>query len=157
MIFIPHVPFPQENCSFSFRIRKYPDFDTSLPVGLLIHLWEHNPDFTGDCPYAGCDGKVYGHSFGGVIGVGGIAGVCIECQRPVINQTGGLPQTLLYIKPHLEGTPYMISTIQLGGSHGSEGSVLKHFLNRIRITEPNEGTARSNLRLSKVRNDMGTT
>jgi hypothetical protein len=105
----PWLPVPQSSCSFRFGDRKAP-----LPLAALAILWEKWPAARGTCP--ACGAEVYGFAFGGLLSVGGVAGLCAGCglrlQRPV----GGLCAVGEQVRPLLRNTPFRLTVGVFGGS-----------------------------------------
>jgi hypothetical protein len=126
----PHLPFPQHHCSFSYKLRVDPDKELSLPVGLLYHLWDKADEFRGRCPSCGSD--IYGYTFGGMLTVGGIKGICLGCGQDASLWLGGLGTVRNLIHKYLPDTPYIGHTMMFGGAKSSEGLGLKILLMDVR-------------------------
>jgi hypothetical protein len=125
---LPHAPFPQHACCYSFILAGQRETEMPVPVGLLLYLWDNVPEFTGNCPYDGCGGRVYGYAFGGLLSVGGIMGVCTTCHKSVFNFVGGLAYTASFISVRVEKSPYRIKTLKFGSAFRSDGQQLLRFL-----------------------------
>ncbi len=124
----PWVPFPQQACCYGFGPHSKP-----LPVPALAILWARWPAATGTCP--GCEGPVYGYAFGGLLSLGGVAGVCLQCHSSCFRPVGGLMKVALEVGPVLAGTPYYLNGARFGGSHGAPREPLVRALRRLGATE----------------------
>ena len=105
----PWLPFPQNSCCYSFGKESRP-----LPIGALMILWEKCPEAVWECPK--CGGKVYTEGFGGLLGIGGFRGYCIDCGERSTNMKGGLVKVNRIVEPYLKKTPYFVKGMVFGGT-----------------------------------------
>jgi len=132
----PWLPFPQNACCFSFGADGLP-----LPVGALLVLWERWPAITGPCPV--CGGQGYGVGFLGFLSTGWIPGVCIECERSLTRNVGGLGWLDDEIKPILKGSPYYLNRGVMWGTFEGLRAPLVAALQSLRAGDlPDEAWAR---------------
>ena len=132
----PWLPFPQNACCFSFGADGLP-----LPVGVLLVLWERWPAITGPCPV--CGGQGYGVGFLGFLSTGWIPGVCIECERSLTRNVGGLGWLADEIKPILKGSPYYLNRGVMWGTFEGLRAPLVAALQSLRAGDlPDEAWAR---------------
>ena len=118
------LPFPQNSCCYAFGPGKRP-----LPVGALFILWDHWPACTGECPR--CGGEVYGYGFGGLLSIGGVVALCVDCNRRVSRPIGGLTRVGKDVSAWLEGTPYDVSAFRFGGCFAGDRRALVDALRRL--------------------------
>jgi hypothetical protein len=105
----PWIPVPQQGCNFAFGPNALP-----LPIGALMHLWEHWRAMHGGCSL--CGGEVWGYSIGGMITVGGVRGCCLVCEHDAVRRIGGMVAVADLVRPILDRTAYQIAEIGTAGS-----------------------------------------
>jgi len=107
----PHLwtPFPQNATCYRFGERGVP-----LPIGALFALWDRWPPSRGECPR--CGGRGYAYAFGGFLNIGGLSGVCLDCERRVQRPRAGIKGLMDEAGAVLADTPYFISGAVLGGT-----------------------------------------
>ncbi len=103
----PWLPIPGNSCSFGFGPEGRP-----FPVGAAALLWapEHSRGVCGRCR-----GRVVVTGGGGLFSVGGLSGVCVDCQRPCSCPVGGLFAVKRVFDAAVEGTPFRITNARFGG------------------------------------------
>jgi hypothetical protein len=74
------------------------------PVAALILAWERWNYVQGKCPK--CGGRALGISFGGLLSIGSVAGVCTKCALVVSRHIGGIGMSVSGAQKCVEGTPY---------------------------------------------------
>ena len=76
----------------------------STPVAALILAWERWNYVQGDCPE--CGARALGISFGGLLNVGSVGGVCTKCALVVCRPIGGFVAAARGARESVERTPY---------------------------------------------------
>ena len=74
------------------------------PVAALILAWERWDYVQGKCPK--CCGRALGVSFGGLLSIGSVGGVCTKCALMVSRHIGGIGAAVRGAQKSVEGTPY---------------------------------------------------
>ena len=78
--------------------------EVSTPVAALILAWERWNYVQGKCPE--CGARALGISFGGLLNIGSVGGVCTQCALVVTRPIGGIAAALRGSAASVEGTPY---------------------------------------------------
>jgi len=107
----PHLwtPFPQNATCYRFGERGVP-----LPIGALFELWDRWHPSRGECPR--CGGRGHAYAFGGFLNIGGLSGVCLDCERRLQRPRGGIKRLMDEAGAVLAATPFFISGAVLGGT-----------------------------------------
>lgn len=131
------TPFPQTCCSFAFGTKSRP-----LPVGALLHLWEHQPVFSTTC--AICGGRALVTSWVGLLSVGGLWATCVQCGRAHGKPINGIGEATSLIVPALRGTEFAVSASRFGGAFSGLRLPLWRALGRLGASDlPPESWART--------------
>jgi hypothetical protein len=78
--------------------------EVSTPVAALILAWERWNYVQGKCPE--CGARALGISFGGLLNVGSVGGVCTQCALVVCRPIAGFVLAARGARESVEGTPY---------------------------------------------------
>ena len=104
------IEFPQSSCTYVFGKEQRP-----LPIEALFRLWRRCEEATGRCP--ACGRRIYATGFGGLLAIGGMCGVCVECDSMVVRPVGGLARVRDVVAPYLAGSPFAITGMIFGAAH----------------------------------------
>jgi len=118
------LPFPTNSCCYSFGENQKP-----IPIGALYILWTKSKEMRGTCPL--CNSSIYGYAFGGLLVIGGIMGVCINCDMRFFKSIGNLSTVAETIDKHLSNTQFKIKTMSFGGCIEGPRKPLLHALIKI--------------------------
>jgi hypothetical protein len=90
----------------SYPLLKLPSDhpEVSTPVAALILAWERWNYVQGKCPE--CGARALGISFGGLLNIGSVGGVCTKCALVVTRPIGGIAAAIRGSAAIVEGTPY---------------------------------------------------
>jgi hypothetical protein len=83
----------------------------STPVAALLLAWERWNYVQGDCPE--CGARALGDSFGGLLNVGLVGGVCTRCALVVTRPIGGVAAAMRGAAESVQGTPYKFKFVNL--------------------------------------------
>ena len=105
----------------------------STPVAALILAWERWDHMRGECPE--CGARALGISFGGMLNVGIVGGVCTQCALVVTRPIGGIVVAMRGARESVEGTPYEFQFVNFRfGFRGIPRSLVA-VLRKLGVTE----------------------
>jgi hypothetical protein len=81
----------------------------STPVAALILAWARWDYLQGDCPE--CGAPALGISFGGLLNIGSVGGVCTKCALMVCRPIRGFVTAARGAQKSVQGTPYQFSFV----------------------------------------------
>jgi hypothetical protein len=107
--------------------------EVSTPVAALILAWESWNYVQGKCPE--CGARALGISFGGLLNVGSVGGVCTQCALVVTRPIGGIAAAIRGSAASVEGTPYEFKFVNFRfGFRGIPRSLVA-VLRKLGVTE----------------------
>ena len=134
-LFVRGVYEHREEILNSYPLVKLPSDhpEVSTPVAALILAWERWDYVQGDCPE--CGARALGISFGGLLNVGSVGGVCTKCALVVTRPIAGVAAAMRGAAASVEGTPYEFQFVNFRfGFRGIPRSLVA-VLRKLGVTE----------------------